>query len=447
MKKLIYFFVVLILALSAVTVVYSQQYCIPGRFDTSYVFAPAMIDTQNVVYGNNIDYLGNPVNLSFLIAYPNTAIDPLPKRPFVLLIHGGGYVDGDKYQLQPVMMDLAMRGYVCASIDYRIGWLTGGNPFACNGSGYSLVQAIYRAVQDSKAAFRYFAFNADLYKIDTAYMFSGGISAGAVTSLLVSYASEQHFTMYYPNIVNELGGLNTATNGYTSSFKVKGILSSSGGILDTSFIVYSNFTRSSNAVPTLMFHGTADPNVPYGTGYAYSCPNYVGTQGAQEITKRLRTIVVPLELNYVPGGGHENFYPIPYIQLRTSMFLKRYLCNDFRQIINENYTNIIDTNIGWIVTGGIAHNKLQTADYKLHQNYPNPFNPVTKISYELPANQFVSLRVYNMLGREVSMLVNENKQAGKYTVDFNASDLTSGVYFYVLRAGDFKATGKMVLAK
>ena len=85
--------------------------------------------------------------------------------------------------------------------------------------------------------------------------------------------------------------------------------------------------------------------------------------------------------------------------------------------------------------------------FKLYQNYPNPFNPVTSIDYTVPKSNFVTLRVYNLLGEEVSTLVNEVKQSGKYEVKFNGSDLTSGVYFYQMKAGNFSDTKKFILMK
>jgi hypothetical protein len=85
--------------------------------------------------------------------------------------------------------------------------------------------------------------------------------------------------------------------------------------------------------------------------------------------------------------------------------------------------------------------------YSLAQNYPNPFNPVTKINFAIPKQGFVTLKVYDMLGREVTKLVNEVKQAGTYSVDFDATRLSSGVYFYKLEAGGFVDTKRMVLVK
>jgi len=435
------FILLIIIALLFSKVSYTQQYCIPGRFDTTYAFNPFQIDTLGgITYGENVNYLGDSTILKYIIAYPKFSEDLLSKRPFVLLIHGGGFIDGTMYDMKPVMLDFAMRGYVCASIDYRIGWNTGGNPLNCEGDGYTLAQAIYRAMQDTKAAFRYFAANANTYKIDTSYFFTGGISAGAVLSLLITYATQNEILIQYPNFLTELGPLDSATNQYTNQFRIQGILSSSGGLFDTAYI------NNANAVPTLMFHGTADINVPFGTGYAYNCSNYVRTEGSNEIKKRFRTISKPFELDYVPGGGHENFYPIEYIQRRSILFLKRRLCNQPRQIIIENYTTILDTSL-IDLTPVITGNETAPGNYALSQNYPNPFNPVTVIKYSIPKMELVKLVVYDVLGKEIATLVNEVKGAGEYRVDFNASSFTNGVYFYKLTTGNFSQTKKMILIK
>jgi hypothetical protein len=85
--------------------------------------------------------------------------------------------------------------------------------------------------------------------------------------------------------------------------------------------------------------------------------------------------------------------------------------------------------------------------YVLHQNYPNPFNPTTVISYELPENGLVSLRVYDVLGKEVAVLANEKQNVGKYEVNFDASALSSGVYFYRLEVNGFTSMKKLLLLK
>ena len=86
-------------------------------------------------------------------------------------------------------------------------------------------------------------------------------------------------------------------------------------------------------------------------------------------------------------------------------------------------------------------------EFELKDNYPNPFNPMTRIDYNLPFDSKVSIQVFDAVGREVATLVNDNQKAGYYSVDFNASNLASGIYFYRMIAGDFRAIKKMVVIK
>jgi len=86
-------------------------------------------------------------------------------------------------------------------------------------------------------------------------------------------------------------------------------------------------------------------------------------------------------------------------------------------------------------------------EYSLSQNYPNPFNPSTKIRFAIPQTGFASLKVYDVLENEITILVNEEKPTGEYEVEFSGNGLTSGVYFYQLKAGSFIETKKMVLLR
>ncbi len=85
--------------------------------------------------------------------------------------------------------------------------------------------------------------------------------------------------------------------------------------------------------------------------------------------------------------------------------------------------------------------------YDLAQNFPNPFNPSTAIRYQIPQDGIVTLKIYDILGSEVATLVNEEKVAGKYEVNFNASSLASGVYIYKIQSGSFINSKKMLLLK
>jgi hypothetical protein len=85
--------------------------------------------------------------------------------------------------------------------------------------------------------------------------------------------------------------------------------------------------------------------------------------------------------------------------------------------------------------------------YILYQNYPNPFNPWTMIKYDIPKDGFVTIKIYDMLGREITELVGENEKAGFYSILFNGSNLSSGMYLYKIQAGSYSQTKKMVLIK
>jgi photosystem II stability/assembly factor-like uncharacterized protein len=86
-------------------------------------------------------------------------------------------------------------------------------------------------------------------------------------------------------------------------------------------------------------------------------------------------------------------------------------------------------------------------DFQINQNYPNPFNPTTTIRFELPADNFVTLKVFDILGKEVATLINEQRPAGFCDVKFDASQLSGGIYFYQIQAGAFRDTKKMILIK
>jgi hypothetical protein len=90
---------------------------------------------------------------------------------------------------------------------------------------------------------------------------------------------------------------------------------------------------------------------------------------------------------------------------------------------------------------------ISPTEFHLFQNYPNPFNPSTKISYSIPEESFVILKVYDVMGREVSILVNKAQSPGNYSIHFDAGDLSGGVYFYKLSAGKYSEYRKMILIK
>lgn len=112
----------------------------------------------------------------------------------------------------------------------------------------------------------------------------------------------------------------------------------------------------------------------------------------------------------------------------------------------SHFSKIVGTQ-KYKITGVNSDASSLPANYFLGQNYPNPFNPATSISFSLPAKSNVQLKVYNLLGNEIAVLCNGQKEAGDYTIKFDASKLASGMYIYKLTAGNFVQTRKMMLLK
>ncbi len=147
-------------------------------------------------------------------------------------------------------------------------------------------------------------------------------------------------------------------------------------------------------------------------------------QASRNFDSTLTAENIPHTFNEYPGD-HNNMISVR-VQSRVLPFMKNNLevVTDVESIVNE-------------IPG----------DFSLSQNYPNPFNPTTTIKYQLPELSFVTLRIYDVLGNEITTLVNEEKPVGSYKVEFDANSLSSGIYIYRLQAGNFVETKKMVLMK
>ncbi len=114
---------------------------------------------------------------------------------------------------------------------------------------------------------------------------------------------------------------------------------------------------------------------------------------------------------------------------------------------NGNYSSSASFTITPDNVTSVNSKSTTVSNFELYQNYPNPFNPTTVIKYSVPVASKITLKVYNVLGSEIKTLVNSEKAAGNYSVEFNGSNLASGIYFYQLKAGNFVQTKKFVLMK
>ena len=192
-----------------------------------------------------------------------------------------------------------------------------------------------------------------------------------------------------------------------------------------------------------------------GNSYIYMTTNtgvtwnlvYSGTQGRiRGLDFYSQVFAVGLNGTILKGSGDGTIWSAQNSGVNNTLYAVSVLesNHDIAYVAGDNGT-MLKTNNGGI---GIQNISSEIPDkYSLSQNYPNPFNPSTKIRFAIPKNELVTLKIYDLLGREAAILVNEKLQPGTYETTFDGSSLTSGVYFYRLNAGDFKETKKMILIK
>ncbi len=283
------------------------------------------IDT-NVAYGVAIDWLGVADTQKFHIAYPKLNIGRQKYQPFIMLMHGGGYQTEDdfsnKNQWVELCFKLAKRGFVVATIDYRVGYKEWSPRAKIDPTAF---YAGYRAFQDVRAALRYFVHNASVYGIDTNNIFIGGRSAGGDISLHTAFLSQQNIDSLI-SIENLdchkiLGSLDSSTNSLTEKYKIRGVINMWGPIPDTAFIDISE----AHSIPIIMFHGTDDKLV----FYKKSCPpNYPFTRyGSFFIAQRYKNLGACYQLNTKLGGGHGEDFDNEFLADHISSFFKNVLSN------------------------------------------------------------------------------------------------------------------------
>ncbi len=141
-------------------------------------------------------------------------------------------------------------------------------------------------------------------------------------------------------------------------------------------------------------------------------------------------------IGFVNGHGNSNS-PKDYSFVDSNP-LSGNVCYRLKQIDNDGKFKYSDN---------IELKNNLSKEYVLEQNYPNPFNPTTVISYSIPKASYVSVKVFDVLGNTISTLVDKNQEIGSYKVNFNATKLSNGVYFYKISANDFSSVKKMILIK
>jgi len=306
------------------------------RFDGDAVFTTSQLETITDSYGSNRNYLNANTVLDFTFIAPIKAIDTLKKRPFIMLMHGGGFVSGSYTSLEAVARSFAVRGYAAATIEYRLGFNPGAIP-CLTGDSLEVLKAVYRATQDANAAMRYFVKNADTYGIDTAQLYVFGSSAGNVISTSMLYNSQTFYDSKIANLQTNLGALTTASNAIVANFNIKAELSVTGyGLFDKTFIT------PAKARPAFYMQGSIDATLPLNYGPVFNCPlgTYGHTYGSAVAADLLGKLKFPYE-HYVDEGADHDIsahYPSTYYIPKMAAFLKRLWKGEYKQLAYKTFT-------------------------------------------------------------------------------------------------------------
>jgi acetyl esterase/lipase len=303
------------------------QHCTSDLRYTEAVF----FDTKQITIGANVQYgianndLGNPTPLLMDLYYPNLGVDPASQRPMVILFHGGGFSSGDKQSgdIKDLAVHLAMRGFVCASVNYRLG-----HDF----TEYGQYKARYRAIQDGLAALRFIVRNAATVGIDTNWLFVGGQSAGSLLALGMVYADQVELDsvslLYGPTAVSaELGDLHRSGNDLTSTATIKGVFNNWGGVVESE-------VDFDEMIPTISFHGGLDPLVPIDVDTSFAHYTLIGSRAIHE---RLISNAVCSELTVDVTGGHGIYRDV------SSAFRAQHASCFFRSIFCQSCASLSTT--------------------------------------------------------------------------------------------------------
>lgn len=238
------------------------------------------------------------LDLKLDVYYPKT--DLFKNRPLVMLIHGGGFYIGSKASACEAALatSLAKRGYLVASIDYRLG-------FKLIPSDIEL--SAYRAIQDAHAALRFLAHNAKGLGIDPTQVYIGGTSAGAVASLNTAFMKndERPERILKAGEEGVLGKIEESGNKYTATFNIKAVVNMWGAVADV------NVIDKDEKIPVISIHGTADDIVPFENDYPFRNSLMVNRlvmdkmYGSKPIHDRLQILGVRNHLVTLDGLGHE----------------------------------------------------------------------------------------------------------------------------------------------
>lgn len=389
-----------------------NNYCIENRFSQNYYFDSSQItvipDVAYAVAKRWPSAVVDSLKLDFFA--PNSTIDSLSKRPFILLIHGGAFMMGNKTAMHYQCMEYARRGFVVATMQYRLGWNCTASDLLgvcvlCGGQNYNLKTATYRAVQDARAALRFVYANAQDYGIDTAWLFIGGESAGSITALHTAFWSQSEADTFASFAVGQVGLLDTSGNDLPNLFSIKGVIDNCGAVSRDSVVL------NNGNIPVVSFHDENDCVVPTFTGQVISCAcqPFYWVWGSSSIHYIMNNAGMCTEMNLVPLSINHCSYPTWNLVRHAACFLKRMMCNE----CSGGFTN----NTGLQVMCDTLQKEPVTGITTLKVSAENPVsyfpNPTTgSLTFDLSnySNYFPLKMVwYNTLGEEELKQLNINQ--------------------------------------
>lgn len=267
---------------------------------------------KDIVYGRNIDWLGNQQDLKMDIYSPKDVSVTTKKYPVLVFVHGGGFLKGDKSTTEEFAALMNRKGFAVATINYRLGWTV--DPVdECNADSVEALKAVYRAIQDTRASLRFIAAYADKYHLDANLIFLGGSSAGGMSALNANYFTQSTADMNYPGFSKILGPLD-AGNDLKNIYSVKAMVNMWGAIDNLDII-----TRA-NAKPTIFFHGMMDNVVSYDVGHLNSCDKMPLGYGSKPIYDRLTDYGISAIAHIDPTGSH-GVYDVSFQTNNIACFL------------------------------------------------------------------------------------------------------------------------------
>jgi predicted esterase len=408
----------------------NYPYCISGRFAENELFTSFATESDtNVIYGNNLGYLSGVDTLKMDIFRVKYQLDNLVKRPLIVLIHGGDFSTGSKMDMKTYAEQFARKGYVAATIDYRLGWDNTGAAI-CNGNMATYLFAMYRAVQDVNASLRFLTLNASNYGIDTSYIFLVGQDAGAITALHVGFLNQIEADILFPSAFADMGSLFSATNQINTSYSIKGIFNWCGAILDTSII------DANEQIPILSLHGLKDSIYGVDTGTYRFCYNtlneYPLFYGPKQIQKRMNHLGICAEANYDANGEHCLFPSLEansYVPFKMTCFFKNLLCGNC--VTQEKNSYAIQT----CMDAAPLSNTFAMSGTTITLS-PNPTSGSMQVRGYLPSALSISLTLVTMNGMKYK--IHERKDLPQGFMNLNIqlpSFLSAGMYILECQLG------------